>query len=92
MSTVKGIAVPALMFDSVSIVLVEASWGTISLAQEGTLSGTLAFPVAQHKAELGTKHVTAVTIFRKNNDDPNDNDPYVYMLYRIEDIEEMDTS
>lgn len=42
--------------------------------------------LAQHKAELGIKHITAVTIFRDNNDDPDNNGPYVYMLYKIEDI------
>lgn len=42
--------------------------------------------LAQHKAELGIKHITAVTIFRDNNDDPDNNDTYVYMLYKIEDI------
>lgn len=46
----------------------------------------LAFLLAQHKAELGTKHIPAVTIFRDSDDDPDDNDPYVYMLYRIEDV------
>jgi hypothetical protein len=51
----------------------------------------LAFLLAQHKKELGTKHVTSATIFRDNNDDPDDNDPYVYLLYRIEDVDEMDT-
>jgi len=39
--------------------------------------------LAQHKAELGTKHVTEVVIFRDNFDYLT---PYVQLLFRIKDV------
>jgi hypothetical protein len=48
------------------------------------LGGTLAFLLAQHKKELGIKHVTDVTIFRDN--DLRIEEPMMYLLYTIKDV------
>ncbi|KAH6875074.1 hypothetical protein BKA58DRAFT_334135 [Alternaria rosae] len=48
------------------------------------LGGSLAYLLAQHKAELGIKHVTEVVIFR--DDFAQDWSPYVQLLFRIKDV------
>ncbi|RMZ69880.1 WD domain-containing [Pyrenophora seminiperda CCB06] len=51
---------------------------------------TLAFLLAQHKAELGIKHVTDITIFRENY--PPETSPAIHILFRIEDVHTLDGS
>ncbi|KAF1832885.1 hypothetical protein BDW02DRAFT_553766 [Decorospora gaudefroyi] len=48
------------------------------------IGSTLAFLLAQHKAELGHKHVTDITIFKDNY--PPNTIPSVQLLYRIQDV------
>ncbi|KAF2125733.1 hypothetical protein P153DRAFT_298865, partial [Dothidotthia symphoricarpi CBS 119687] len=50
------------------------------------MGATIAFLLAQYKAELGIKHITEVTIFRDNT--PPDWMPDVNMLFKIEDVPE----
>ncbi|KAI4929772.1 hypothetical protein J4E86_011714 [Alternaria arbusti] len=47
------------------------------------LGGSLAFLLAQHKAELSIKHVTEIVIFRDNWEGST---PYVQLLFRIKDV------
>lgn len=48
------------------------------------MGGSLAYLLAQHKAELDIKHVTEVVIFR--DDFAQDWSPYVQLLFRIKDV------
>jgi hypothetical protein len=48
------------------------------------LGSTLAFLFAQHKAELGHKHVTEVTIFRENHS--QDTVSHTQLLFTIKDV------
>jgi hypothetical protein len=48
------------------------------------LGSTLAFLLAQHKAELGHKHVTEVTIFRENHS--QDTVPQIQLLFTVKDV------
>ena len=59
----------------------------ITLTRLGSpLGRTLAFLLFQHKAELGTKHVTEIVIFRDNF--PKGTMPSVQMLFKIKDVPE----
>jgi hypothetical protein len=52
------------------------------------LGGSLAYLLAQHKAELGTKYVTEIVIFRDNY--PQDVHPCIQILFRIKDVPDPD--
>jgi hypothetical protein len=51
------------------------------------IGATVAFLSLQHKRELGTKHVTDVTIFR-NGDEDDGEVPLVHLLFGIYDVPE----
>lgn len=49
------------------------------------LGSTIAFILAQHKAELGTKYVSKMTIFKDNG--PEDmSQAWTMLLFKIEDV------
>lgn len=54
------------------------------------IGSTVAFFLVQHKAELGLKHVTSITIFRDYEATPGIQ-PEVQLLFRIDDVSEEDT-
>jgi hypothetical protein len=53
------------------------------------MGSTLAHILLQHKADLGVKHVTEVTIFRDEFKELYDY-PQVQLLYKIEDVPQPD--